>query len=72
MKSYLGRYAIAGEEETARRVGALKRSAWRRDGVLVVDARDPNLTWPERELVKQLGCRLYGARPTDAKRRGDG
>lgn len=71
MKSYLGRHAVGGDEETARRVGALKRAAWRRDGVLVVDAGDPDLTWPERELVKQLGRRLYGGGGAHAKRRGE-
>lgn len=69
MKSYLGRHAVGGEEDTARRTAALKRAAWRRDGVLVVNAGDSDLTWPEQELIKQLGHRLYGV-PAAAKRRG--
>ncbi|MGI3212598.1 hypothetical protein ACROSR_15975 [Roseovarius tibetensis] len=33
----------------------------RRDGFDV--GRDHRLTWPERELVRQLGERLYGKLP---------
>ena len=38
----------------------VKREGWRVRGVLVVDADDERLTWPERELIRQLGDRLYG------------
>jgi hypothetical protein len=31
--------------------------------VLAVSADDQRLTWPERELVRQLGQKLYGPRP---------
>ena len=41
----------------------VKREGWREQGVLAVSADDERLTWPERELVRQLGERLYGARP---------
>ncbi len=41
-------------------VEAEKRDGWRRYGILVVSADDARLTWPERELVKQLGDKLYG------------
>ena len=40
----------------------MRRAAWRQQGVLAVSEDDSRLTWPERELVKQLGNRLYGAR----------
>lgn len=40
----------------------IKRNGWRDQGVLVVSADDPRLTWPERELVHQLGRKLYGDR----------
>lgn len=33
--------------------------AWS-DGLLVVHVEDDRLTWPERELLKQLGNRLAG------------
>lgn len=38
----------------------IKRDGWRVQRVLVVDADDERLTWPERELVRQLGEKLYG------------
>ena len=38
----------------------IKRAGWQDMGTLVVDVADPRLTWPERELVKQLGQKLYG------------
>jgi hypothetical protein len=41
----------------------IKRDGWKEQGVLVVAEDDQRLTWPERELVKQLGARLYGPRP---------
>ncbi len=41
---------------------AAKRRGWRAHGILVVAERDPRLTWPERELVRQLGAKLYGWR----------
>ncbi len=40
----------------------IKRVGWREQGVLVVSADDPRLAWPERELVRRLGAKLYGNR----------
>jgi hypothetical protein len=37
-----------------------KRTGWRRHGILVVAEQDPRLTRSERELVRQLGDKLYG------------
>jgi hypothetical protein len=42
---------------------AEKRAGWRNHGILVVAEQDSRLTWPERELVRQLGAKLYGRRP---------
>ncbi|MBF0142875.1 MAG: hypothetical protein HQK87_10375 [Nitrospinae bacterium] len=39
-----------------------KKCGWRDHGLLVIDANDPRLAWPERELIKQLGEKLYGRR----------
>lgn len=39
---------------------AIKRYGWRDQGILVISADDQRLTWPERELVRQLGVKLYG------------
>ena len=38
----------------------IKREGWRAQRVLVIEADDERLTWPERELVRQLGEKLYG------------
>ena len=38
----------------------VKREGWREQGVLAVSIEDDRLTWPEKELVKQLGEKLYG------------
>ena len=38
----------------------VKREGWREQGVLAVSVEDGRLTWPERELVRQLAEKLYG------------
>lgn len=40
----------------------LKRGGWRDQNILVVSADDHRLTWPERELIRQIGEKLYGKR----------
>lgn len=40
----------------------VKRDGWHEQRVLAVSLDDPRLTWPERELVEQLGAKLYGPR----------
>jgi hypothetical protein len=40
----------------------VKREGWREQGVLAVSVDDERLSWPERELVRHLGERLYGRR----------
>ena len=47
----------------------VKREGWQEQGVLAVSADDDRLTWPERELVRQLGEKLYGPRPADREAR---
>jgi hypothetical protein len=48
----------------------IKREGWRDQGVLVVSDADPRLSWPERELVRQLGTKLYGQRKSVEARNG--
>ncbi|SFB94690.1 hypothetical protein [Tropicimonas isoalkanivorans] len=48
----------------------VKRDGWREQGLLAVSVNDQRLTWPERELVEQLGTRLYGPRPAEDLRHG--
>lgn len=38
----------------------VKRAGWREQRVFAVSLDDDRLTWPERELIRQLGDRLYG------------
>ena len=40
----------------------VKREGWHEQGLLAVHIDDQRLTWPQRELVKQLGTKLYGKR----------
>jgi hypothetical protein len=40
----------------------VKRDGWRDQGVLAVSINDERLSWPEKELVRQLGDKLYGPR----------
>ena len=39
-----------------------KHAGGREHGIQVVTEQDARLTWPERELVRHLGARLYGLR----------
>jgi hypothetical protein len=48
----------------------VKRDGWLEQGMLAVSAEDDRLTWPERELVRQLGEKLYGKRETREVRHG--
>ena len=43
----------------------VKRDGWHEQQMLAVSLDDHRLTWPERELVRQLGEKLYGPRPSD-------
>lgn len=40
----------------------VKRDGWREQGLFAVSIHDHRLSWPERELVEQLGSKLYGKR----------
>ena len=58
LRSHLGRLQPKRIEAEAQ-----KRAGWRRHGLLVVAEQVPRLSWPERELIRQLGAKLYGERP---------
>jgi hypothetical protein len=54
-----------GERRSAEQV---KRDGWLEHGILVVNENDHRLTWPERQLIRQLGERLFGTRqPKEAR-----
>lgn len=40
----------------------VKRDGWHEQGLLAVSVEDDRLSWPERELIRQLGEKLYGRR----------
>ena len=44
------------------RNGRKEKQRWNYNGILEISVDDLRLTWPERELVRQLGNRLYGQR----------
>ena len=39
---------------------AIKERGWRDQHILIVSPDDERLDWMERELVRQIGERLYG------------
>ena len=64
------RCALGRLQRTPMDVEGRKRDGWCRHGILVVTEEDARLTWPERELVKQLGAKLYGVRKPREARHG--
>ncbi len=50
---------------TRRDPDQVKRDGWHDERVLAVSVDDHRLTWPERELVRKLGEKLYGHRAND-------
>lgn len=39
----------------------VKKRGWQKQGILVVSAYDARLDFTERQLIRRLGKRLYGA-----------
>ncbi|MFC6689160.1 hypothetical protein [Jhaorihella thermophila] len=64
------RFTPPGQGGRRRDPEQVKREGWLEQGIFAVDVDDPRLTWPERELVEQLGTRLYGPRPEEEVRHG--
>ena len=54
------RFAPKGYGGQRRSPDQVKREGWAEQGVLAVAVDDQRLTWSERELVRQLGEKLYG------------
>lgn len=52
---------------TRRSPDQVKRDGWQDQGMLAVSIGDDRLTWPERELIRQLGEKLYGRRQENAE-----
>jgi hypothetical protein len=56
------RFTPKGYSGNRRDPDQVKRDGWHDEGLLAVSVNDHRLTWPERELVEQLGSKLYGKR----------
>ena len=50
---------VSGERTSPEHI---KRNGWRDQNILVVSADDDRLSWSERELLRQIGEKLYGKR----------
>jgi hypothetical protein len=37
----------------------VKKDGWKNDGILVVKKDDERLNWTEKELIKQIGNKIY-------------
>lgn len=60
------RWHPPGYGGTRRNADQVKRDGWQEQGMLAVSIEDDRLTWPEKELVRQLGDRLYGKRKEES------
>ncbi|WP_319805340.1 hypothetical protein [Paracoccus kondratievae] len=65
------RFTPRGYGGTRRDPDQVRRDGWHELGLLAVSVDDPRLSWPEREMVVQLGCKLYGPRASEGGH-GDG
>ncbi len=63
LRTSLQRHAVSGYSAEQLRDRARRHAvrAWCEQGILVIALEDGRLTWPERELLRQLGERLAGA-----------
>ena len=37
----------------------IKKNGWRNEGILVIKIDDDRLSWSEKELIKQIGNKIY-------------
>ena len=63
------RFTPKGYGGNRRTPDEVKRDGWRDQHVLAVSLEDHRLTWPEREMVRQLGEKLYGKLPKSGEGR---
>jgi hypothetical protein len=43
----------------------VKKQGWKENGILVVNVNDDRLNWPEKELIKQIGVKIYKTKPME-------
>ena len=65
------RWHPRGYDGERRSPDQVKREGWREQGVLAVSVEDNRLTWPEQELIRQLGEKLYGKQHGNRGNRDD-
>ena len=65
------RFTPKGYGGHRRQPDEVKCDGWKEQGLLAVSLDDQRLTWPERELVRQLGEKLYGERLGQKEARHD-
>ena len=63
------RYTPKGYGGQRRDPERIRREGWHEHHMLAVSLDDHRLTWPERELVEQLGTKLYGKRASTKEAR---
>lgn len=63
LRSCLGARAMSGfGPDDQARSDSILREAWRQYGFVLLRVDDPDLTWPERMLLRALGERRWGKR----------
>lgn len=40
----------------------VKKEGWNKEGILVVKIDDDRLSWPEKEIIKQIGNKIYNSK----------
>ena len=40
----------------------VKKDGWNKEGILVVKIDDERLSWPEKEIIKQIGNKIYNSK----------
>ncbi len=67
MRSSLASRVISGlGPDDEARSNAMCREAWHRHGILLVRVEDIDIGLDDRELLRNIGKRLYGPRPREA------
>jgi hypothetical protein len=57
--------ALSSSALNAEEIETLRHKAWK-SGFLTISIRDDRLTWPDRELLMQIGKRIYGFSPSQS------
>jgi hypothetical protein len=48
----------------------IKSDGWKDLGILVISVDDPRLSWVDKELIRQIGNRLYNAKKSMLLKKG--